>query len=247
MLLKDLNGRLDKGEQLVKGQGLVTANGKYHVQIPNLALYWDQIRIWSSSEANGVRFVMEVNGNAVLYDDKDNVLFSTGTVNKGDYFELLDTGIMVVKDTEKKTIWSSNIYLGRSFYFILILKYFLLIFLPKGNRLHKGQGLKPDERLVSENRRFNFELNSDGQLYLSLNGFIYWYVDTESKVDRLSIENDGNAAAYDIQDQVVFSTGTNTGQYLILENDGNLVMRDINENTIWSSQTTHCTIFSGLF
>lgn len=108
--------------------------------------------------------------------------------------------------------------------------------------MYKGQYFSRNERLVSENGRFKFEISSSGQLQLTLNGVIYWFLDEVSPVDRVSMEIDGNLVVNDKQGVVLFSTNTNTGEYLILENDGNLVVRDSNQNKLWSSETTHCKI-----
>lgn len=104
-----MNGRLNKGETLVKGQGIFSKNGKWLLVLQldgNLLLYNNQVPIWSSSTETGSRFVMEENGNVILYDDQGKVLFSTST-NNGQHFELLNTGFMVVYDFNGKSIWSS--------------------------------------------------------------------------------------------------------------------------------------------
>lgn len=112
----DLDGRLSKGESLVRGQGLFSLNGRYYLAMQkdgNLVLYKNGLLLWSTKTTTGVRFAMETNGNAVLYDSSNRVLFSTSTTNEGDHLELLDNGNMVVLDSLRKTLWASDTYQGR--------------------------------------------------------------------------------------------------------------------------------------
>lgn len=110
--------RLRKDEALLPGQGILSSNRKYNFEMQidgNLALYLKNVLIWSTNTENGVRFVMESSGSAVLYDKNDQVLFSTRTENIGEYFEVLENGDMAVFNQNNKQIWSSNTYRGDYF------------------------------------------------------------------------------------------------------------------------------------
>lgn len=107
---------MKKTQEIRKGQGILRKNGLYHfvlLQNGRLVLYFNQNLLWSAKTTKGDRFVLESNGNAVLYDDKQKILFSTETTNNGDRLELLDTGILVLYDSTGKTLWSSNTTLSK--------------------------------------------------------------------------------------------------------------------------------------
>lgn len=120
-----MDGRLDKGQRIFRGQGIVSPNGKHNLELHldgHLALYSKNVGLtWSSDVTKSASsFFMNFNGNAELYGDSENVIFSTETTDRGGHFELLDNGNMVVYDADRNVIWSSDTYQGDFVYRIFV-------------------------------------------------------------------------------------------------------------------------------
>lgn len=102
---------MDRNEQIRRGQGLISINGKFHLELQtngNLALYSNGALLWSTQTSTGDRFVMQNDGNLVLYERNGRSLFLTKTDGSGRYFLLQNDGNMVVYDSRNSAKWLSN-------------------------------------------------------------------------------------------------------------------------------------------
>lgn len=98
--------------QLSRGEKLISRNGRFTLELDtsgDLVLYTKSIVLWTIKTAGkGDRFVMLFNGNAVLYDDQDNELFTTNTLFDGRYLRLEDNGKLALYGLNFNITWSTN-------------------------------------------------------------------------------------------------------------------------------------------
>lgn len=98
------------GQEIRRSQILMSSNGYFNLKLEfggNLVLYMNGASIWSTNSKTGDRFVMQSDGNSVLYDINNKALFSTKTSNAKGIFVRND-GNLVVLDNSNKVVWSSN-------------------------------------------------------------------------------------------------------------------------------------------
>lgn len=112
--LKAFTGRLNKGEELKPGEGLVSPNGKYNLEFEKsgaLGLYVNDYLIWKINITNTARFLLEEDGNLVVYlrNNEKKILIS---INNGDHFVLMNNGNMAILSAENNQAWTSDTYRG---------------------------------------------------------------------------------------------------------------------------------------
>jgi hypothetical protein len=96
----------------------------------------------------------------------------------------------------------------------------------KGDRLGPNQQLLSGEQLVSANRQFRMQLQSDGNFVVYDGNDAIWATGTGNReVTQCIMQTDGNLVIYNGTD-VVWAAGTDNhpGAYLVLQDDGNAVM-----------------------
>lgn len=102
---------LFRGEQIKKGQQIVSKNGKYSLAMQhdgNLVIYSRDGFIWQAGTGGrGDRFIMQTDGNAVVYDIDNKAIWATIT-NKGASLIMQDDGNLVVYDDNNNMIWNSG-------------------------------------------------------------------------------------------------------------------------------------------
>jgi len=116
--------------------------------------------------------------------------------------------------------------------------------------LKSGQRLNHDDCLVSDNKRFNLCMQSDGNLVIYKGGnannrISIWASNTNGKGShpyRLEMQIDGNLVIYDGQGHPIWASGThNRGAidaFMIMQSDGNLVIYNDSPTTpLWASNT----------
>lgn len=108
-----------------------------------------------------------------------------------------------------------------------------------------GTGLKGNEYLArgksihSNDKRYNFIMQNDGNLVLYKNNKAIWSSKTNGlAVEKCIMQKDGNLVLYTYSGKAVWSSKTygNPGAVLKVQNDGNVVIY-IGKKAIWSTGT----------
>lgn len=107
------------------------------------------------------------------------------------------------------------------------------------NSLQAGARMVSNQRLVSTNGSYHFDLQGDGNLvtYTST-GRVVWASNTHGKGGTwLALQGDGNLVLYTSSGQPVWATGTNGKlvSYLILRNNGSLALISPSGSVAWES------------
>ena len=94
------------------------------------------------------------------------------------------------------------------------------------NVLSSGSALKPGDALTSQNSRYRFELQSDGNLVLTGPTGLAWYSDTRGEgAATAEMQADGNFVLYTADRAVVWTAETTgPGAHLVLQDDRNVVI-----------------------
>lgn len=109
----DDDGRLLPGQQLAPGEELVSADGRFVLDMQrdgNLVLRGsDGAAVWASGTAAvGSSLVVQVGGNVVVTAPSGAPQWATGTGEAGDVtLDLLDDGRLVVRDRHATELWSA--------------------------------------------------------------------------------------------------------------------------------------------
>jgi LysM repeat protein len=94
------------------------------------------------------------------------------------------------------------------------------------NVLSSGSALKPGDALTSQNGRYRFELQSDGNLVLTGPTGLAWDSDTRGEgAATAEMQTDGNFVLYTADRAVVWTAETTgPGAHLVLQDDRNVVI-----------------------
>ena len=94
------------------------------------------------------------------------------------------------------------------------------------NVLSSGSALKPGDALTSQNGRYRFELQSDGNLVLTGPTGLAWDSDTRGEgAATAEMQADGNFVLYTADRAVVWTAETTgPGAHLVLQDDRNIVI-----------------------
>ncbi len=94
------------------------------------------------------------------------------------------------------------------------------------NVLSSGSALKPGDALTSQNGRYRFELQSDGNLVLTGPTGLAWDSDTRGEgAATAEMQADGNFVLYTADRAVVWTAETTgPGAHLVLQDDRNVVI-----------------------
>lgn len=98
---------LKKGDKLVRGQELISENGKFSLIIDQngyLTYYYFKYLFWRYVSVLD-RFEMQLDGNFSIYDEKNNALISSNTIGTGDYVALDNFGSLTVYNGLNKRLW----------------------------------------------------------------------------------------------------------------------------------------------
>jgi hypothetical protein len=108
-----------------------------------------------------------------------------------------------------------------------------------GNALYPGQSLQPGWSLFSQDGRFQFIYQTDGNLVLYQQGVPIWNTNTITSPGEAVMQTDGNFVIYWPNGTPYWATNTagNEGSYLVVQNDGNVVIYNKNNSPLWSTGT----------
>lgn len=111
---------------------------------------------------------------------------------------------------------------------------------PPANTRAAGQALNVGESIRSNDGRFTFILQSDGNLVLYSPQRPLWSSGTFGKpISRAVMQADGNFVLYDVQGRFYWATWTfgNSGASIVVQNDGNVVLYSTSGRPIWDTKT----------
>lgn len=171
------------------------------------------------------RFVMQTDGNLVLYGPNPGALWASNTMGKDvEHLMLQQDGNLVMYDKKRRAVWDSHTKSRTGAKLVMqndgdVVLYaggqLVSITHTSGGRtqssLSQGHRLTLGQHLDASNNRYRFILQSDGNLVLYGPSGTLW--------------------------ASVTGPGSNNVQYVILQYDGNLVMYSNNERVVWASDT----------
>jgi hypothetical protein len=107
--------------------------------------------------------------------------------------------------------------------------------------LRADEFLRANERLVSQDGRYQLQYQGDGNLVLrKSDGKYLWDTETNGRpVGRCIMQGDGNLVIYGPNGDYIWDTETNghSDSVLVLQDDGNLVIYDANYRALWATYT----------
>ena len=188
----------------------------------------------------GYHFFMEPDGDAVLYNPDDDVVFSTGTAGRGDHLAMQADGNVVVYSADDRPVWSTGTDDEAGSYLVLQTDGNLVLYRqdgtpawassvghripePADSDLDAGQTLRRGHQLTSDDGRFRAVMQRDGNLVGYSRDGVVWNTGTTGPDNRLVLQEDGNAVIYAADDSVQWASGTTgAGSRLVLTNTGSL-------------------------
>ena len=120
-----LRDRLRPGEVLRRGDELQSSNGRFHLRFANdvgaggiLALCLNVFELWQADTGTmrGDRVEMRPDGNLVVADNGNRILWQTNTTGRGNYAVVQDDANLVIYASNDRKLWSTIIVLSKLFY-----------------------------------------------------------------------------------------------------------------------------------
>jgi hypothetical protein len=231
--------------QLLPGQGLLAGNS---IKSPD----------------GRFTFIMQLDGNLVLYGPQNQALWSSGTAGHTNVFDVImqTDGNLVVYNGQNGAIWASgtagkpvarlavqndgNVVLYDTANHAVWATNTVVPAQPakptQADRLLPGQGLVPGESIRSLDGRFTLIMQGDANLVLyGPDHQALWASGTAGHggIWDAIMQTDGNLVVYDGHNHALWATGTNgkQGAHVIVQNDGNLVVYDGANHAVWASNT----------
>ena len=210
----------------MRGDGNLVA---YHGEIKASNAYWSS---GTAGEGNSpYRFTVNRGGNAVIYDDNGEAIWSTGTDGtKGDRVVIQDDRNILLYTNEWLPLWDANMALKPLEF--------------PTDTLKSGRTLDPGQKLKSSNGKNSLIMQTDGNL-VAYTGDIkpsnaYWSSSTAGKGKkgpiRLTVTPDGNAVIYDGTGEALCSIGTEGDENrLVLQDDRKFVVYSNESKALWAA------------
>jgi hypothetical protein len=220
-------------QSLVANQYLLSAGGKYQLIMQpdgNLVFYTAAHNlVWQSNTygKGGVRVTMQPDGNFVMYNSKNQAVWQSNTYGRGgDHVIVQDDANFVIVSAANQPVWS--IQTG-------------LITQPAPSILYSNQSLGPNQYLLSPDGRYEFVLQSDGNMVLyNASHQAVWQSGTlGSGATQLIMQPDGNLVLYNSAHNLAWLSNTygSGGDHLEMQSDGNLVLYTAAHNWVWQTGT----------
>lgn len=203
-----------------------------------------------TSENSTFRFVLQSDGNAVVYDSSSRARWNSGTRGSGNHLEMQSDGNVVIYSSGGRALWTSGTAGNPDSDLVIQSDGNLVVYrydgspswssvtgrlappprvqIPAGTRLDAGSSL------VSPDRRYRADVQSDGNFVVyGPNGAI-WSTRTSGSGVHLDVQRDGNVVLYTGSNGVLWASYTRgDGVSLELQNDGNLVVYNAARQAIW--------------
>ncbi|KQQ18369.1 hypothetical protein ASF48_18350 [Rathayibacter sp. Leaf299] len=205
--------------------------------------------------ANGAfLFVMQTDGNAVVYDASNRPVWYTGTSVAGSRIVLQADGNLVVYSSSNSAVWNSGTGGNPGARLVMQSDGNLVIYRADGSpawatgyqapppavvgdTLQGGGELRSDQRLTSGDGGSQAVMQADGNFVVYGRGGVNWNSGISGPGNRLVMQRDGNAVVYAAAGGVRWQSGTsgNAGARLLMQNDGNLVIYSTAGRPLWST------------
>ncbi|AZZ56482.1 hypothetical protein [Rathayibacter iranicus] len=214
---------LSSGQQLAKGQSVVSASGAVRFVLQddgNAVVYSTGGATWSSgTQARGDRLVMQTDGNLVIYDSTGRPVWFTGTNDPGSILRIQDDANLVVYRSTGTPAWASSVN-GR-------------ITAPDDPPLESGATLTAGQQLTAGPERA--EMQTDGNFVLYGPQGTRWFTGTSGAGNRLVMQTDGNAVVYGADGSVKWASGTvgNPGAEMRISSSGLVISSP--RGLVWTS------------
>ena len=98
---------LNKGDTLLKGQELISENGKFTAKINQnnyFAVYYNSYFLWGFDSVID-RIEMQTDGILAIHDAQNHTFISQNDPGEGDYLVLEDVGLIVIYNDKNMPIW----------------------------------------------------------------------------------------------------------------------------------------------
>lgn len=231
----ELGDRLDLGGTIAMGDRLTSAGGEFSFvmqQDGNAVVYSaSSAPQWATStRVPGGRLVLQSDGNAVVYSPSNQPQWSSGTGGRS-------AGYLVMQSDGNLVIYGSD---GRATWSSRT----SVIAPPPppgpailGDTLTGGQRLNSNQSLAVGG--WAGVMQNDGNFVVYANGRAQWSSGTRGAGNSLLLQPDGNAVVYSQGNQALWNSGTagNEGSRLVLQSDGNLVLYKADGSPSWSRTT----------
>lgn len=240
--------RIRPGETLARGEHLRSSSSEFRLQLQtdgNLVLTrryppgYSPKPLWATNTLGHLSYAcaMQTDGNFVIVDANGEPVWSTATNgSKGVHGVVQNDGNFVFYDVDNNPVYATGTVQKTR---------------PGGppaerSRIRKGQLLRLEERLVSENGLFRLTLQSDGNLVLRKDNPLtststpVWSSRTDG--DRsygLKMQADGNLVLYDVDGDPIWSSDSHgtEGETCHLQDDGNVVVHDNKGSVVFATGT----------
>jgi outer membrane lipoprotein-sorting protein len=212
---------LRSGQSLKAGQYIRSKNGVYTFRMQadgNAVLIKGRTALWSTAtNKKGSVLVMQKDGNLVVVHGRTKVWATNGST--GAALAVQNDNNLVIYNSRGKAVWYKNMVI---------------------ETLGVNRVLKPYQLLISRNRIYRLNMQSDGNLVLVKNNkTVLWNSKTGRNPGAFAImQGDGNLVLYRADKSVLWHTATapNPGSVLVMQGDGNAVI--IHGRTkIWATNT----------
>ena len=235
--------------ELEQGHYLQSSGGSFYLRmqsdgnlVATSANGWSATEtIWSSkTNGHGVgpyRSKLEENGNLIIYDSTNAVIWMSGVYEKGTIgpyrLTVESNGNLVIYDSNNKPTWSTftDDYILHSMF--------------------PNEFFSSGDYLMSPDRKFYFSLLHDGNLVLYKSGdfnpnYIIWQSGTAGKgyaPYRVTMKSDGNLVLSDSRNSIIWSsnTATQTLNQLRVTDSGQLLIVNPSGSPVWSQGNANPT------
>ena len=221
-----VSDQLLAGQQLSRDQQLVSTNGGFRFVMQgdgNVVLYASSGPLWwSNTFVPDTVLVMQEDGNLVAYAPGNRPVWNSGTRGTGAVRLIMqDDGNAVLYRADGLPVWATGTRVP-------------------GDTLLGGQRLPSGQALVSGSGAYRFVMQGDGNLVLyGPPGGALWASWTFVPGTSLVMQTDGNLVAYAPDGRPVWFTGTrgSGAVRLVVQSDGNVVLYRADNRAVWATGT----------
>lgn len=233
----DLGDRLVSGGAMATTDQLTSAGGAFRFVLQddgNAVVYSGaMVPHYATGTRGGTRFVLQDDGNAVLYSLDNVPLWNSGTAGRpAAYLVMQDDGNLVLVGAGGAPTWSSRTGVLGAPAPVPTGPELIGTTLGSGARLSAGQGLAVGGWLAL--------VQGDGNVVVYANGRPQFSTATGGNPGAsLLMQADGNLVVYSVSNRPLWNsrTGASAGARLVLQDDGNLVIYRADGTAAWSRTT----------
>ncbi len=230
------SGQLNRGQTLQSNQYMTSGNVMYAFMMQsdgNLVLYGSGTSLWGSGTSGnpGAYLLMQNDGNMVIYSSSGNPLWGSGTNGQ-------NLANLTVQSDGNVVINNTN---GASIWATGTGSHATYTYYGS-DRVAQGQQLPSGNFIVSSDKRYALLMQTDGNLVVYSAGYhSIWGSGTNGNSGaHLLLQNDGNMVIYSSSGNPLWGSNT-VGQnlaYLLIQTDGNLVAYTTGNTPIWATNTS---------